>query len=118
MNQVLIALMAPPPNPDGTPGAQPGFLESVFFPLAMMMVIIYFLIFRPQQKRAETQKKTLEGLKKGDWVLANAGFYGRVTDLEKKTVTVEIANNVRIRLLREAIAAVQNPDDLEAAASK
>jgi len=115
MNQTVLALLAPPPNPD--PNApQPGFFDSVFFPLAMMMLIVYFLIFRPQKKRADQHKKLVESLKKGDWILANAGFYGRVTELDKRTVTVEISNNVRIRILRDAIAAVQNPDDLEAAA--
>lgn len=107
----LVGMAAPPTNPDGTPGAQPGFFESIFFPLAMMMVIVYFLIFRPQQKRSESHKKLVEGLKKGDWVLANAGFYGRVMEIDKRTVTVEIANNVKIRILRDAVAAVQNPDE-------
>src|SRR5688572_16131346 len=107
----MNALIGMASAPAGEGQAQPGFLESIFFPLAMMMVIVYFLIFRPQQKRADAHKKLVENLKKGDWVLANAGFFGRVMEVDKKTVTVEIATNVRMRLLRDAVAAVQNPDE-------
>ena len=109
MQTVTIIGMASPPAKEGE--APQGSPFDIFLPLGITLAIVYFLMLRPQQRKADAHRKLIEGLKKGDYVLANAGFYGRVMDVEKKTVTLEIANNVRIQLLRDAIAAIDRPDE-------
>lgn len=109
MQTFMTIGMASPPAQDGE--APQGSPFDIFLPLGITLAIVYFLMLRPQQKKAESHRKLIEGLKKGDYVLANAGFYGRVMDVEKRIVTLEIANNVKIKVLRDAIAAIDRPED-------
>ena len=109
MIHLLLALAAP-----ATPGAPTQGLNDILLPIGLTVVVIYFLMLRPQQQRAQQHKKLLEGLKKGDYVLTNAGFFGRVVDVDKKVATVEVAPNVRIKILKEAIDRLDRPDAEEA----
>lgn len=113
MNQNYVALLGMSPSPateDGSTPPGPGAFDMLLL-LGPMFLIIYFLMLRPQQKKADSHKKLVEGLKKGDYVLAHAGFYGRVMDVEKRTVTLEVAPQVKIKLLKEAIAALDRPEE-------
>ena len=75
-------------------------------PIALMFVILYFLMIRPQQQRAKEHSTMVENLKRGDDVVTSGGIHGRVQAIADKVVTLEIAPNVRIRLDRDQVASV------------
>ena len=94
----------------GEGGEQPG-PGAFLLPLVLTIGIMYFLLFRPQQKRAAEHKKFQESLKKGDHVLTNSGIYARVWAIEDKIVTLEIAKNVHIKVTRESISGRGRTDE-------
>ncbi len=73
-------------------------------PLIMLFVIFYFLLIRPQQKRAKEHKEMLRSVQKGDNIITSGGLHGRVTSVAEDSVTVEIAENVRVKVSKEAIS--------------
>lgn len=73
-------------------------------PLIILFVIFYFLLIRPQQKKAKEHKQMLSEVAKGDSVVTNGGLYGRVISVSEDTLTVEVAENVRVKIARNAIA--------------
>ena len=75
-----------------------------FLPLIVIFVIFYFLLIRPQSKRAKEHKNMVANLAKGDEVATNGGLLGTITDLDDNFVTLEIANGVEVRVQRNAIA--------------
>ena len=77
-----------------------------FLPLIIIFVIFYFLLIRPQMKRAKEHKKLVADLGKGDEVVTNGGLLGRITDVGESFITVEVADNVQIKVQRHAIANV------------
>ncbi len=92
-------------------GAQgPGALVS-FLPFVLIAVVFYFMLIRPQQKKQKEQKALLDALKKGDKIVTTSGIWGTVTNLGKETVTVQIADNTRIKMQRENIARVRGEDE-------
>ncbi|HEX4928555.1 MAG TPA: preprotein translocase subunit YajC [Burkholderiales bacterium] len=74
-----------------------------FLPIILMFVLLYFLMIRPQMKRAKEQKTMLEALQKGDEVVAAGGVVGRITKLSDQYVTLEIAPNTEIVVQRGAV---------------
>ena len=72
-------------------------------PFVLIFVIFYFLLILPQQKKQKQQKAMMEGLKKGDKVITASGIWGTVTNLGKDTVTLQIADNTKIKMQREYI---------------
>lgn len=81
--------------------------------LVIFFVIMYFLMIRPQKKEQKKKELMLSELAVGDTILTTSGFYGTVIDLADDTVIVEFGNNknCRIPMQREAIAAVEKPED-------
>ncbi|HBA56023.1 MAG: preprotein translocase subunit YajC [Syntrophorhabdus aromaticivorans] len=77
-------------------------------PLVLLFVVFYFLLIRPQQKRAKQQKQFLESLKKGDEVITTGGLYGKITGITDDTVTIEVAEKVRVRVAKSAVAQQQH----------
>ncbi|MDR3221094.1 MAG: preprotein translocase subunit YajC [Candidatus Accumulibacter sp.] len=77
-----------------------------FLPIILMIAVFYFLMIRPQQKKAKEHKALLEALSKGDEVVTQTGMLGRITKVGDEFVTVEIAENVEIKMQKGAIAAV------------
>ena len=77
-----------------------------FFPLVLVFVIFYFLLIRPQQKKAKEHRGMLEKLKKNDEVVTSGGIYGKVVALTDTVVTLEVAPNVRIRVHRPQISEI------------
>jgi len=75
-----------------------------FLPLILLFVVFYFLLIRPQQKKAKQQKQFIENLKKGDEVVTSGGLYGKITGLTDTTVTIEIAEKVRVKVAKNAVA--------------
>jgi preprotein translocase subunit YajC len=86
-------------------GAQGGGL-SAFVPLILMFVIFYFLLIRPQQKKAKQHKAMLSAIKKGDRVVSAGGLHGVVTGISDEVVTVEIAPKIRVKISRGSIAGI------------
>ena len=87
---------------EGAPGG--GYMSMIM--LVGMFAVFYFLLIRPQQKRAKEHKAMVDALAKGDEVVTSGGIFGRVTGLADGIVTVEIANKVEVKLQRPAIQAV------------
>jgi len=77
-----------------------------FLPLLVLIVVFYFLILRPQQKRAKEQKSMIEALQKGDEVVAAGGLLGRVSKLDDNYVSVEVAEGVIINVQKSAVQTV------------
>ena len=82
-------------------GGDPGFIG--FLPIILMFVLLYFLMIRPQMKRAKEQKAMIEALQKGDEVIAAGGMVGRITKLGEQYVTLEIAPNTEVIVQRAAV---------------
>ena len=83
-------------------GQSAGF--GAFVPLIIMFAIFYFLLIRPQQKKAKQHKELLGALKKGDRVVSSGGLHGTVTGLADDVVTMEIAPKVRVKVSRGSIS--------------
>jgi preprotein translocase subunit YajC len=83
----------------------PGQMLS-FLPLVLIFVVFYFLLIRPQQKKAKQHQEMLAKLKKNDEVMTSGGIYGKVMTLADNVVTLEVAPNVRIRVNRPQISTV------------
>lgn len=79
-----------------------------FVPLILVFLIMYFLIMRPQQKKMKQHRAMIEALKKGDTVITQGGIIGKVVGVRDEEVEVEIAQGVRIRVVRATIAQVVN----------
>jgi preprotein translocase subunit YajC len=75
-------------------------------PFILIFIIMYFLVIRPQQKKARAHQEMLNKLKKNDEVMTSGGIYGKVISLADNVVTLEVAANVRIRVHRPQISAV------------
>jgi preprotein translocase subunit YajC len=84
------------------PQAQTGDTLMGLLPILVMFVILYFLMIRPQMKKAKEHKQMLEGLQKGDEVVA-VGIYGKIAKISDSKVSLEIADNVTIQVQKHAI---------------
>ena len=95
------------PGANGAPaaGQQPGF-GSMLIPFLLMFAVLYFLMIRPQQKKAKEQQSMLSALKQGDEVITTSGIIGTVAGLTDKVVTLEIADNVKIKILKSQVSQV------------
>lgn len=85
------------------PAAKPSIFEQLM-PFIFIFVIFYFLLIRPQQRRSKELQNFLGQLKKGDNVLTSGGVLGTIQGLTDKFVTLEVADDVRIRILRSQIS--------------
>lgn len=86
--------------------AQPSTLE-MFLPFLLMIGIFYFLIIRPQGKRMKEHERMLTGLKRGDAIYTTSGILGTIDGMTDSVVTLEVANGVKIKMLRKQIAGSQ-----------
>ena len=89
----------------GGVGQQPGGLMA-FAPFILMFAVLYFLVLRPQQKKMKDQQSMLSSLKHGDEVVTASGILGKVTGITDKVVTVEVADNVRVKMLKSQVTQV------------
>jgi preprotein translocase subunit YajC len=91
--------------PGSSPAAAVGFDPMSLLPFVLIIVVFYFLIFRPQQKRAKQQKEMLSSLRRGDKIVTTGGIFGTVNRIENdQEVHVEVAPNVIIRLNRASVS--------------
>ena len=94
------------------PGAAPNPLFQ-FAPMIFIFAIFYFLVLAPMRKRQKATQDMLSKLKKGDEVVTGGGIFGRVAALDEQRgfVVLQIADNVKIKVLRSAITALANPPE-------
>jgi len=86
-------------------GAGPNPLAS-FVPIILIFVIMYFVLFRPQMRRQKEQQRLVSALKTGDRVVTSAGIHGMITNVKETTVTVKVADNVKIEMEKSAVTNV------------
>lgn len=98
--------------PTAAPGGDP--MTGMLFFIGMI-VIFYFLLIRPQQKRAKEHRKMVEAIGKGDEVVTNGGVLGKIVEVGEQYLTLEIADGVNIKLQRNAVATVLPKGSLKAA---
>lgn len=80
-------------------------------PFLLIFVIFYFLLIRPQQQKQKQQQALLDAVKKGDKVVTTSGIWGTITNLGKDTVTLQIADNTKIKMQRENISRLRTEDE-------
>ncbi|MFY7998369.1 MAG: preprotein translocase subunit YajC [Candidatus Kapaibacteriota bacterium] len=100
MNLFLFAMS---PAQGGDPTSQ---LFSTVIMFGSVIAIFYFMILRPQKKRENEHKSLMESLKKGDKIVMSSGIHGTVSEVDEDTLLVQIADNVRVRVNRVAVANV------------
>jgi preprotein translocase subunit YajC len=74
-----------------------------FVPLIVIFILFYFLLIRPQMKRAKEQRKMVESLAKNDEIVTSGGLLGKIIDVEESFITVEIAEGVRVKMQKNAV---------------
>jgi preprotein translocase subunit YajC len=97
---ILIAMA-----PQGGEGGG-GSLISTLIMFGAIFAIFYFMIIRPQQKRAKEREKLLSNIEKGDKIVTSGGVHATIVGIEEKTVLIEIAPNVKIKIERSAVGSV------------
>lgn len=103
MNTVLLSLAQGAPAPQAPPGAcGAGGMQSLIL-MAAMFAVFYFILIRPQQKRAREHQQMLANLSKGDQVVTRGGLVGRISGIQDNLVVLEVQEKVRIRVLRSHI---------------
>ena len=91
----------------GAGGDSAGMLTSLL-PFALIFVIMYFLILRPQQKRVKQHAEMVKNVRRGDTVVTNGGLIGKVTKvIDDDQIEIEIADDVRIRQMRQMVTDVR-----------
>ncbi len=98
MNTIIA--MAPSGNGGG------GSFISTIIMFGAIFLIFYFMIIRPQQKRAKEREKLLSNIQKGDKVITNGGLHGVIAGLDEKTVLLQVGDNVKLKFERSAITSV------------
>ncbi|MBW1801963.1 MAG: preprotein translocase subunit YajC [Deltaproteobacteria bacterium] len=95
----------------GAGGGGQGGGFGAFIPLILMFAIFYFLLIRPQQKKAKMHKEMVGAMRKGDRVITSGGLHGTVTGITEAVVTMEIAPKIRVKVSRGSIAGVSRGNE-------
>ncbi len=98
---IPIGLMAPPPGQ----GQANAWMQ--FLPLVLIFGIFYFLLIRPARKRQKKVQQMLDDLKSGDRVVTSGGLLGTVVEVDRATVQVRIADNVKVKITKSAVVGLQ-----------
>jgi preprotein translocase subunit YajC len=116
MLQTLLSVLLFAPPAGGT--APNPYLQIL--PLVLIFVVFYFFMIRPQQKKQKEREQTLDSLKRGDKVVTIGGVHGSVAgiDTEKKTVLVQVSENVKLKFDRTAIATIEKQESGDKLATK
>ena len=101
----LLLAMAPQGQDGG------GSMISTLIMFGAIFAIFYFMIIRPQQKKAKQREALLSSLKKGDKIITGGGIHGTVAGLDEATVLVDVGNNIKIKMERSAIGQVVSSKD-------
>lgn len=109
-------MFATPAFAQAAGGAGAGSAFASFIPLILIFAIMYFLLIRPQQKKMKEHKAMVEALRRGDQVLTSGGIVGKVTKVQEDgLIEVEIADNVKVKVMRHTISQVMNKTEPAAA---
>ena len=92
-------------------GGQPGF-EGLLLPIGLI-IMLYFLMIRPQMKRQKEHKKMVEALAKGDEVQTDGGLMGKITDIGDNFAKLEIAEGIVVKIRRQSVAAIMPKGSLK-----
>ena len=93
----------------GAPGG--GDFLTTMLPLVLIFVVFYFLLIRPQQKRMKEQKAKIGAIRAGDRIVTSGGILGKVVKIDGEELVVEIADNVRVRVIRGTVSDVVNKSE-------
>ena len=94
-------------NGGGAAGPASGL--TALMPMIIIFAIFYFLLIRPQQKKAKEHRAMIDQLKTGDRVITSGGIYGKVTNVkDPETITLEIADKVRVKCVRANVSVLMN----------
>ncbi len=104
-----IIAMAPPQGGQGG-----GEIYSTLIMFGLIIAIFYFMIIRPQQKRQKEREALLGQIKKGDKIITAGGIHGEVVGLDEKTLLIEIADKVKVKVERNSISVVNKQGEVEA----
>jgi preprotein translocase subunit YajC len=104
------AILAMAPAQGGQGGGD--FMTTILM-FAVIIAIFYFMILRPQQKRQKERQKLLESMKKGDRVVTAGGLHGTIVGIEDKTLLLQIAENVKVKVERSSISVVNKVGEIE-----
>lgn len=99
--------MAPPAGTEANPQGQMIQMIGMF---AILGVMFYFLLIRPQQKQKKEQENLMKNIKSGDRVLMTSGIFGIIANVKEKSFVVKIAENVKIEVLKSAVSSVVQKD--------
>jgi preprotein translocase subunit YajC len=88
----------------GSAAGGEGGMTSLLFPLAIFVVIFYFFIIRPQRKRQKQQDTLITSITRGDQVVTIGGFFGTIQEVREDSFVIELAKDVRVRILKTAIS--------------
>ena len=101
---MLIDLLITSAHAQSTPASPFGGDLMAFLPMIAIFVVFYFLLIRPQQKKAKEAKAMLDALQKGDEVVTAGGILGRISKINDQYVTVEVAEKTELTVQRGAIS--------------
>jgi preprotein translocase subunit YajC len=99
-----------PASPSSPAPGGGAFLTSLL-PFILIFVLFYFLLILPQQRRQKRHKAMLEALKKGDRVVTSSGILGTVMNISKEVITLQVADNIKIRVLRDSISEMRKEEE-------
>jgi len=102
LNHLFTILMA-----QSSDGSGPGLMANVVL-FGSIILIFYFMIIRPQQKRQKERQKMVENMKKGDKVVTSGGIHGIISGMDEKTVLVQIADNVKVKLDKGSVTIISS----------
>jgi preprotein translocase subunit YajC len=105
MNNFVFSLLMAAPQAAGEAPGSGSFITSII-PFAAIILIFYFLIIRPQNKKRKETEKMLSALKKGDKIVTIGGIHGTVQSVRESTVLVKVDDSVKIEFLRSAVSSV------------
>lgn len=106
-----IIAMAPPQQGQGG-----GEIYSTLIMFALIIGIFYLMIIRPQQKRAKEREALLGQIKKGDKIITAGGIHGEIVGVDEKTLLIEIADKVKVKIERNSISVVNKQGEVESLA--
>lgn len=94
----------------GGAGGEPNPLFSLVIPMGLVLVIFYFLLIRPANKKQKALQTMIDNLKNGDRIITTGGMHGVVAGIDDQVIHLRIAPNVKIEISRNAVAALKDPE--------
>jgi len=107
---ILLSIAFALGNSGAGAGAAQGNPFGPFMMLAIIFGIFYFLLIRPQQKKAKLHKEMLQNIKRGEYIITTGGLHGRIHAITDDVLTIEIADNVKVRVSRGHIWGISTPE--------